>query len=57
MRRGEWIALTVRGLSQSFHVTGVSEPREKDKPRKKLRFLAALRLEFLWIGKAMIASQ
>jgi hypothetical protein len=38
MRRSEWIALTVRGLSQSFHATGVSAEREKHKPRKKMRF-------------------
>jgi hypothetical protein len=39
MGRSEGVALTMDGLSQSFHVTGVSESREKNKPRERHDFL------------------
>jgi hypothetical protein len=35
MGRSKGIALTVDGLSQSFHVTGVSESREKTSREKE----------------------
>jgi hypothetical protein len=39
MGRSEGVALTVDGLSQSFHATGVSELCEENKSRKKCDFL------------------
>ena len=39
MGRRKGVALTVDGLSQSFHVTGVSESREKNKSRESYGFV------------------
>ena len=39
MGRSEGVALTMSGLSQSFHATGVSESREKNKSRESYGFV------------------
>src|SRR6266404_1802158 len=53
---GKGAALTVDGLSQSFHVTRVSESREKNKPRENYRFRAAPPAQSLCKGRTVITS-
>src|SRR5438046_836223 len=52
--RRKQIALAMPVPCQGFHVIGVSESREKNKPREKSRFRAAPLPESLCKGKAII---
>jgi len=57
MGRSEWIALAVDSPRQRLHLPGVTEPHEKDKPQKKLRFRVARPPQSVWKGKEIITSK
>jgi hypothetical protein len=53
MRWSKRLALAADSCRQRIHVTGVTNPPEKGKPRENLRFFAAPPPQSVWKRKAI----